>query len=175
MHPERARPQAVLGASTDPGGPASAPELPAATGGGSMFRSITLLVCANALGEALRHGFRLPVSGPVLGMMLLFLFFVARGGVPVGMELTTRPLLRHLPLFFVPAGVGIVTQFGVIGREWPVMTLALAVSTVVGLLASVAALGALDRVTTASRERHGKSRVLPQTMDGPTLRSGRRA
>jgi holin-like protein len=174
MDSERARPQAVL-VSAGPAGPASAPTLPAATGGGSVLRGITLLVAANALGEALRHGFRLPMSGPVLGMMLLFLFFVVRGGVPVGMELTTRPLLRHLPLFFVPAGVGIVTQFGVIGREWRVMALALAVSTILGLLASAAALGALDRVTAATRERHGKSRVLRKTIDPPTLRSGRRA
>jgi holin-like protein len=111
-----------------------------------MLRGLIVLIAANALGEALRRGFSLPISGPVLGMVVLFLLFVARGSVPAEVERTSGLLLQHLSLFFVPAGVGVVTQFGIISREWPAMVVALIASSILGLLATAAALHGLDRL-----------------------------
>jgi holin-like protein len=42
-------------------------------------------------------------------------------------------LLQNLSLLFVPAGVGVVTQLDVLGRNWLPVTVAIVVSTILGL------------------------------------------
>ena len=50
------------------------------------------------------------------------------------MKTTSQGLLQHLSLLFVPAGVGVITQLDVLGRNWLPVLVALVVSTALGLL-----------------------------------------
>lgn len=106
-----------------------------------MLSSITILLVCQLLGEILARLAKLPVPGPVLGMVLLFLVLAVRGGVPDKLEVLTAGLLRHLSLLFVPAGVGVTVHLGLIAEEWLPIGASLVASTaitvaVTGLAAS---------------------------------------
>ncbi len=99
-----------------------------------MLPSLTLLIACQFVGEIAVRAAHLPVPGPVLGLLLLLLLLaVQRGPRPAMRELTDN-LLRNMALLFVPAGVGVVTQLGVLGRNWLPVACAIVVSTALGLL-----------------------------------------
>jgi len=98
-----------------------------------VLRALTILVLCQFAGEVVARVTGLSVPGPVLGLLLLLGVFAARGGPDVDMRSTTNGLLRNLSLLFVPAGVGIITQLDVLGRDWLAIGVAVVVSTALGL------------------------------------------
>ncbi|MBK9130485.1 MAG: CidA/LrgA family protein [Gammaproteobacteria bacterium] len=94
---------------------------------------ITILVLYQLIGEAIALVLKLPIPGPVIGMALLFLTLMIRGGAPAPLEGTAGALLGHLSLLFVPAGVGVLVHFRRIGAEWMSIGVALVLSTLITL------------------------------------------
>ena len=96
-----------------------------------MIRGLALLLSFQLLGELVVHGLEWPVPGNVLGMALLLAALVG-GMVPLEwVSEAAELLLTHLALLFVPAGVGVVLYFELIGREWLPILAATAISTFV--------------------------------------------
>ena len=83
-----------------------------------MLVGITILLIYQTLGEILARLLELPVPGPVVGMLLLFLTLWRRKSVSNDLRETSHALLQHLSLLFVPAGVGVMIYFDRVGREW---------------------------------------------------------
>lgn len=96
-----------------------------------MLETLTLLLVCQLIGEAIVRYLALPVPGPVLGMVLLFAFLMARGKVSDDLSKTTGTLLDNLSLLFVPAGVGVILYADLIAAEWKAIVAALIVSTIV--------------------------------------------
>ncbi|MDN5745473.1 MAG: CidA/LrgA family protein [Nocardioidaceae bacterium] len=83
-----------------------------------MIAGLTWLVCFQLVGELLVRVADIPVPGPVAGMLLLFAFLrLRRYGEDRSVVRAGTALLRHLQLFFVPAGVGIVGYFSVLRHD----------------------------------------------------------
>jgi holin-like protein len=82
-----------------------------------MLQNVTLLLVFQLLGEAARHVSGVPISGPVIGMALLFVWLVVRGG-SAGLQETSHALLRHLSLLFVPAGAGVIAYLHLFQDSW---------------------------------------------------------
>lgn len=95
-----------------------------------MLGAFTLLLVYQLAGEVIVHLGGLPVPGPVVGMLLLFLTLVARNSAPEVLRDTCQTLLSHLSLLFVPAGVGVMLHFKRLGAEWLPISVALVASTV---------------------------------------------
>lgn len=98
-----------------------------------MLPSLTLLIVCQFAGEVITRSAGLPLPGPVVGLVLLLVVLVVRGGPDEGMKTTASGLLRHLLLLFVPAGAGIVTQLDVLGQNLLPAMVAILVSTALGL------------------------------------------
>ena len=98
-----------------------------------MLPSLTILLVCQLAGEVIARLFKLPIPGPVVGMMLLFAGLVIRRGIPENLEKTGTTLLSHLSLLFIPAGVGITVHLKLLADEWLPIVVALIVSTVVTL------------------------------------------
>lgn len=94
------------------------------------FASLLLFQC---LGEGITFAFKLPVPGPVVGMLLLFVALVLYPPLLEKIEATGSELLRHLSLLFVPAGVGIVAAATQVRGQWVAIIVALVVSTLLTL------------------------------------------
>jgi len=73
---------------------------------------------------------RLPVPGPVVGMLLLFVALLLRGHAPQALASTSQKLIGILALLFVPAGTGIITYLALLRREWLPIGVSLIGSTV---------------------------------------------
>ena len=63
-----------------------------------MLGALTLLLLYQLAGEVIVQFLTLPIPGPVVGMALLFLTLVIRGGVPDDLRGTANKLLQHLSL-----------------------------------------------------------------------------
>jgi len=115
-----------------------------------MLAGLTWLLVYQCIGEILVHWTGLPVPGPVVGMVLLFVTLVVRKGASDSLQGSASSLLSHLSLLFVPAGVGVMQHFDRVTSEWLPIAAALLVSTVLTL--AVTAL--VMRHLLARQERH---------------------
>lgn len=102
----------------------------------NFLNGITLLLVYQLAGEVTVRLLSLPIPGPVLGMVMLFLTLMVRGNTPEPLENASSALLSHLSLLFVPAGVGMMSHFGRIADEWLPITLALFLSTIITMVAT---------------------------------------
>ncbi|TVR99820.1 MAG: CidA/LrgA family protein [Rhodospirillales bacterium] len=99
-----------------------------------MLKYLTVLLVCQLLGEVISRAAGLPVPGPVIGMALLFVGLMLRGGVPDGLRTTAGGLLDHLGLLFVPAGVGVMLHLPRLADEYPAIVTALIGSTLLAIV-----------------------------------------
>jgi holin-like protein len=125
-----------------------------------MIASLSLILLCQLAGEVFVRSLRLPVPGPVVGLLLLLVLLLARDRFEVlargplqqdGVENASRGMLAHLSLLFVPAGVGVVQKLDLIAAHGIAIIAVLAVSVVVTLLMTVATFLAASRLL--ARER----------------------
>jgi holin-like protein len=84
-----------------------------------MLAAVFILLAAELLGELLRSALHLPVPGPVIGMIALAAWLIWRGETEASaLDRTANAILGYLGLLFVPAGVGIVAELGLIRQQW---------------------------------------------------------
>jgi holin-like protein len=106
-----------------------------------MVPAFAILLLCQLVGEGIVHVSRIPVPGPVIGLVVLAVglgWWTRRGGAKASLGETplgraANGLLGHLSLLFVPAAVGIVQQGGVLAANGVAILVALAVSTVLAL------------------------------------------
>jgi holin-like protein len=99
-----------------------------------MLEALATLLAFQLLGEALAHQIGLPVPGPVLGMLLLFLAWPALKRLHQRLDGVADALLANFGLLFVPAGVGVMLHAGLIALWWAPLLLAVVLSTAVTML-----------------------------------------
>lgn len=110
------------------------------------LNGVTLLLIYQLIGEFSVLLLRIPVPGPVLGMILLFLTLMLRKGSGESLDSASSALLSHLSLLFVPAGVGMMVHFDRIANEWLPISVAVVLSTVLTMAVTAAAMLASRRV-----------------------------
>lgn len=125
-----------------------------------MLASLTLLLVCQLVGETLVALFALPVPGPVLGMVLLFLGLLVRrqvtqNGVPEALQTASTGLLSHLSLLFVPAGVGVMLHLALIEDAWFALSTALVASTLIAIAVSALVMLGVERLTRRPAEGDG--------------------
>jgi holin-like protein len=98
-----------------------------------MIDTLTKLLVFQVLGEGVTYTLSLPIPGPVIGMVLMFVYLLARKGEAAKLAPVTSKLLGHLALFFVPAAVGIILHIQRVATEWIPITIALVTSTVLSI------------------------------------------
>ncbi len=112
-----------------------------------MIASLSLILLCQLAGEVFVRGLKLPMPGPVVGLLLLLALLLARDRCKVlargplqqdGVENASRGLLAHLSLLFVPAGVGVVQKLDLIAEHGIAIIVILAISVIVTLLVTVA-------------------------------------
>ncbi len=101
-----------------------------------MIESLTVLLVCQLAGEVIARASGIPLPGPVIGMAILFLGLMIRGGVPEPLQQTTKAILDHLSLLFVPAGVGVMLYLPLIADEWLPISSAIIVGTLVTIAAT---------------------------------------
>ena len=113
-----------------------------------MLPAFTILLLFQCLGEGIVFLLKLPIPGPVAGMLLLMSALIAWPKLQDMVEQGANTLLSHLSLLFVPAGVGIVATAASGSGHWFAILASLAGSTVLALAVTgllLRGLGGKDR------------------------------
>jgi len=98
-----------------------------------MLKGIITLLIFQFVGECFVKLFGLIVPGPVVGMVLLLLFLMIRNKSFVSLDNAVFLHLKYLPLLFIPAAMGIITQVDTISKEFWAIIISLFVGTVIAL------------------------------------------
>lgn len=120
-----------------------------------MLKYLTLILCCQLAGELTVTALKIPVPGPVAGMVLLFCYLLLRGSIDKGLAQTADGLLGHLSLLFVPAGVGVMLHFQLLSDDWLPITAALVVSTVLTIIVTALMMTWLDKSATGDNDSEG--------------------
>jgi holin-like protein len=99
-----------------------------------MLQGLTLVFMCQLTGEALVRLLGVPVPGPVAGMTILLAGLVVVRGPSEQLRRAGTGLLNHLPLFFVPAGVGLIAHGARLRSDWFPILLAIVGSTLLTMV-----------------------------------------
>jgi holin-like protein len=95
------------------------------------------LVLCQLVGEFIAHATNLPVPGPVIGLVLLFILLQLRAPRPdSSLVHAADGLLKHLQLLFIPVGVGVIAYWSLLARAWLPVVGGLAIGWLAALLAA---------------------------------------
>ena len=99
-----------------------------------LLRGISWLVLFQLLGTGLSVWLLPMLPGPIIGMLLLFVFLVLRGGVPAPVSEAGTALLRYLPLLLVPPAVGVMAYAEAIAADFWALAATLVFSLLIAML-----------------------------------------
>ncbi|MEH6634676.1 MAG: CidA/LrgA family protein [Halioglobus sp.] len=114
-----------------------------------MLTFFTVILSCQLLGEILVVASGLPLPGPVVGMALLFIGLLLKGGIPEGLDRMADGLLSHLSLLFVPAGVGVMLHAQLIGSELLPLAASIIGSTMITIVVTAWIMQSLSRNSAA--------------------------
>jgi holin-like protein len=138
-----------------------------------MIVAFLALIACQLAGELVRETLNLAVPGPVIGMFFLTGGLVLRKGkldsptMDKAIDQTAETLIRHMGLLFVPAGVGVIAEAGLLRQEWLPIFAGLIGSTVL----SLAVTGLIMHWTTRPR-RESRSAASLLTANAESGRQG---
>lgn len=110
-----------------------------------MLRGFLILVLFFLLGEALRLALVLPISGGVLGMILITLTLMVQGRVSNELASASQGLISVLVLLIMPGVVGAFFTVSEFQGQWLAVVAALLLGTVLSVLTTLVLMRALVR------------------------------
>jgi len=110
-----------------------------------MLKNLTLILLCQLIGEIIVRVAKIPIPGPVIGMVILFCGLSFRRGIPPELEKVGGVLHRYLPLLFVPAGAGIVTNLDLLMKFWAPFAGSIIVGTIITIAVTGVVMQLLNR------------------------------
>ncbi|QCP51681.1 CidA/LrgA family protein [Trinickia violacea] len=108
-----------------------------------MVQSIAVLLAFQCLGELVAYVTRVPIPGPVIGMVLFLGLLSASPALAQRVEPVSRGLLNHLSLLFVPAGVGVMALADAMKGQLIAISVAIVASTILSIAVGALVAGGL--------------------------------
>ncbi|MCL7945565.1 CidA/LrgA family protein [Marinobacter sp. ATCH36] len=103
----------------------------------SMLYGFLVLTMYFIAGEALRVLLSLPVSGGVIGMILLTLSLMVRGSISESLSGASQALISVLVLLIMPGVVGVFFVADEFSGQWLAIAVALALGTLLSVLTTL--------------------------------------
>ena len=95
-----------------------------------IIKGIFFILLFYFIGESISyliHGF---VPGSVLGMILLFLSLYFKIVKPADVGDVANAFTKNMAIFFIPAGAGLISSFGILSKFWVSIIIICSVSTI---------------------------------------------
>lgn len=87
-----------------------------------------------------------PIPGTILGMIILLILLIT-GIIKIEMiEEISQFLLDHLTFLFLPAGVGLISQLGIIKVNWLPMFVIILISTTIAMIVTALTIQGLRKM-----------------------------
>ncbi|GAA3946982.1 CidA/LrgA family protein [Allohahella marinimesophila] len=97
------------------------------------------------VGESVRYSFGWPVSGGVLGMLLLTVYLLARGKVSEDIAIASQHLISILIILILPGVVGVFFLADRFAGQWLTFGVALVLGTLLSVLSTFLIMMVLTR------------------------------
>ena len=114
-----------------------------------LIKGLTVIFGGLLVGYILENFIPFLIPGTIYGMFVVFLLFIIGIIKPRDLEQVSKPLLSHLPLFFIPPAVGVIEIFPLIKDHLHILLFIILVSTILTL--SVTALVVKKVIENGSR------------------------
>ena len=98
-----------------------------------MLKALFYIFLFFILGELIITITKIPISGNILGMILIFVALKLKLLKLEIIKPASDKLVKYMVLFFVPYGVGLISHFDIIKTHWIVITVAAGLSTLITL------------------------------------------
>lgn len=134
---------------------ANRPKLAERDSATGLIITIATLLVFQVLGDVVVRFADVPIPGGVAGLAIFLLYLARRGSVPFDIGNTVPIFLRHLPLLFVPAGVGVVAYTGQLSTEWMGLALTIAGSTTLTIVVTATVFSMASRSTEKKTTKGG--------------------
>lgn len=120
-----------------------------------MIIGLCAILLCQLCGEAISYETGIPVPGPVIGMLLMLVLLAVtdrlpqarREAVTGSINGVSGGILANLSLLFIPAGVGVIQNIGLLTGHGLGLLIAVAGSTVATLTVTVLVFGFVARLT----------------------------
>ena len=99
-----------------------------------LVRQTVFLLGITIIGEGLSKILFFPLPGSILGLLLLLTVLLKEWVNLEQIEELSTFLLNHLALFFVPAGVGLITVLGLLKETWFILLIISITTTILVLI-----------------------------------------
>ena len=99
-----------------------------------MIKWILYVLGFQLIGELAGTLLKIPVPGPVIGMLLLFALLQRTGGLPEELDRLAEGLLKHLYLYFIPAAVGVTAHITLVANQLVSILVAVIVSSALAMV-----------------------------------------
>ncbi len=120
-----------------------------------MIEYLTLILVCQLIGELAVTVLRVPFPGPVVGMVVLFVFLLFKGSVPEKLGEVAGALLGNLSLLFVPAGVGVMVHAKLLGRDLLPLSVSMVASTLLTIAVTALVMAWLNKRAAQSQSGQG--------------------
>lgn len=99
-----------------------------------LLRGLTVLILFQLLGTGLNVLWLPKLPGPIIGLVLLFLYLLLTRKVSEPVEQAATGLLRYLPVMLLPSAVGVMVHFADIQADFWAIAISLVASMAVSLV-----------------------------------------
>ncbi|SHE85237.1 CidA/LrgA family protein [Clostridium fallax] len=96
-----------------------------------LFRELIIILSIYLIGEFVSYIFHLPVPGNIIGMILLLVLLMTKKIKVSAIETVSNFFLDHLAFFFIPAGVGLISSFGILKSAWAKLLIVCILTTMI--------------------------------------------
>lgn len=101
-----------------------------------LFRESIIIFGIYLIGVFLAEILPLPIPGNVLGLLILFILLCTKIIKVEQIKTVSDFFLDHLAFFFIPAGVGLISSFGIIKEIWAKLLLVCVITTFITMAAT---------------------------------------
>ncbi|MFV0469314.1 MAG: CidA/LrgA family protein [Dysgonomonas sp.] len=95
-----------------------------------MVKGIFLILLFYFVGECVSYLIANFIPGSILGMIFLFLALYFKIVQPDHVSSVANAFTRNMAIFFIPAGAGLMTSFGLLSKFWASIIVVCSVSTI---------------------------------------------
>ncbi|MFC4651539.1 CidA/LrgA family protein [Lactococcus nasutitermitis] len=99
-----------------------------------IYMQLLFILLFSFIGEIISDGLHLPVPGPIIGMLLLFLSLQFKILEFRHVDEVGSFLINNMTILFLPAGVGIMAKWSLISHFWLQILVIVLVALIVNML-----------------------------------------
>lgn len=101
-----------------------------------LLRQVLIIALICVTGDLIHNTLNLPIPGSIIGMIILFICLYLKIIKLEYIKEITDFLLDHLPFFFIPAGVGLISCFSLLKANLiPIISITI-ISTIITMVST---------------------------------------